>query len=88
MLEHIRMKEQSNRVGESRKHPLDILAFGSFNQFRDLVAQKSSSALALVKDIDGNNMMMLAAMAGKLEYVKFLYDKKGFDINAVNVRQY
>lgn len=85
MLENIRSKDQANRVEESRNNPLDVLAFGSFNQFRDMVVQKSSSALAQVKDVDGNNLLMLAAMAGKLDYVKFLYDQKGYDINSVNV---
>jgi ankyrin repeat protein len=85
LIESIRSKDQIARLSESSGNPLDVLAFGSFNQFRDLVAQKTSAALAQVKDIDGNNLLMLAAMAGKLEYVKFLYDQKGFDINYVNV---
>ena len=63
---------------------MDILNFGSFNQFRDLVAHKSVASLKTFRDADGNNLLMLAAKAGKLEYVKFLIDK-GFEVNSVNV---
>lgn len=85
MYDTMRSKEHSNRLTESSTNPLDVMSFGSFNQFRDLVAQKTIAALSQFKDQDGNNLLMLAAMSGKLEYVKFLYDQKGFDINAVNV---
>jgi ankyrin repeat protein len=85
MYETMRSREHSNRLSESSNNPLDVMAFGSFNQFRDLVAQKTIAALSQFKDQDGNNLLMLAAMSGKLEYVKFLYDQKGFDVNAVNV---
>ena len=66
---------------------MDVLNFGSFNQFRDLVTHKSVVSLKMFRDNDGNNLLMLAAKAGKLEYVKFLIDK-GFEVNSVNVRWY
>lgn len=81
----MRSKEHTTRLTESSTNPLDVMSFGSFNQFRDLVAQKTIAAISQFKDQDGNNLLMLAAMSGKLEYVRFLYDQKGFDINAVNV---
>lgn len=66
---------------------MDMLHFGSYTQFRDMVNHKNYASLVSQRDEEGNNLLMLAAKSGKIDYVKCLLDK-GFDINSTNVASF
>lgn len=82
----------SNGVHEKQQHlettrnPLELMEFESFDQFREMTRQRGVVSLIANKDEEGNNMLHLASMSGKLDFVKYLLEK-GFNINSRNVRE-